>query len=766
MKKLLFILIPFFIIASCSKEADIVPEPQDESHDDRTEAVVEKSLIPGMVIVQFSDAMIDAVESASSPVATKSADFNVLSEMLDITSIERVFPDGGRFEARHREAGLHRWYRIRYSGSAPTTKAGEGLESIDGVLAVELPRKIEQRSFNYFNDPYAFYQWGYYNDGTLGAGFRKNSDINVVPVWDEYQEFGSKDVIVAVIDSGIDPEHEDLAGVVIPAGPEGSRNFTSVGEEFEITPMMHGTHVAGTIGAINNNGKGVNGIAGGNDGTGGVRLLSCAIFAPGPGDNQVGGDEAGAIVWAADHGAVIANNSWGYVYDDEAHAKSGSTSFEAGNSSLKSAINYFIDYAGLDENGTQVGPMKGGVVLFASGNEGWAYDVPAMYSRVVAVGAIQHDNSMTSYSNYGDWVDILAPGGGEEKAEQMILSTTTSGYSWASGTSMACPHAAGVAALLVSHFGGPGFTSKELVERLLFGSRMNVIDTKGKPVGGGRLDAYGAFKFNGRDEVSFSTNYTGDFVFRSHESAEIKYTINGNDDGRLPVIAEGGAPVISVKCSDTDAVVHIDALKGEPGRYTSRLTVGKGSMFEKSMEITAEILENHAPKTVKVFDNVVLDAETGESVTFDLKDYFTDEDGETLVYNPEVEVGSTATASVSSGVMTVKALTYGQTAVSVTGSDARGANVKQSFTLLARDASRVLDLYPNPVSNILYVRPAHDSSVSITFYNQTGAKVLDKTVEAKLFNPAKLDVKGLAAGVYTVKASYDGGSVTMTIVKI
>ena len=764
MKKLLLFVIPRLSVFSCSKEPeDAFQAPAPDTQE--IQAVQDGSLIPGTVIVQLSDAMIDAVESAGSPVMTKSAGLNRLSEQLEITSIERVFPDAGRFEARHREAGLHRWYRIEYAGSAPSTKAAEGLDDLEGVLAVEVPHRIAPRSFKYFNDPYSWYQWNFYNDGSLDAGFRKGSDINVVPVWDNYTT-GSKDVIVAVIDSGIDSEHEDLAGVVIPAGPEGSKNFVSVHDEYEIEPMMHGTHVGGVIGAINNNGIGVCGIAGGNDGTGGVRLLSCAIFASGTDGKQVDGSGADALVWAADHGAVIANNSWGYEYDEESQARTAAASFASNPSSLKSAIDYFIDYAGMDENGNQTGPMKGGVVLFASGNKGWQYDVPAMYERVVAVGAIQHDNSMAPYSTYGDWVDILAPGGGERKTEQLILSTSPGSYVWAAGTSMACPHAAGVAALLVSHFGGPGFTNDQLMERLLFSSKLNVIDTKGKPVGGGRLDAYAAFTYKGRVPVSFSTDYSGGLTFRSHESAVIKYRIYGNDDGRLSVSVEGGSPVITVACTETAAEFTVDALKGAPGKYSSKLTVGKGSIFEKSMVLEVEVLENHAPKVTKTFEDIVLDAETGESATIDLKDYFTDEDGETLVYTPEVEVGSTASASVSAGVLSLKALTYGQTGVSVVGRDARGAEVKQSFTLLARDASRVLDLYPNPVSNILNVRPAHDATVSLSFYNQAGAKVLDKSVEAKLFTPAKLDLKELAAGVYTVKASYDGESCTMTIVKI
>ena len=157
MKKLLSFIIPLLLVVSCEKETSVVsgtPATQEE----QTVAIQDKSLIPGTVIVQLSDEMIDAVESASSPVMTRSAGFNSLSEMLEITSIERIFPDGGRFEARHREAGLHRWYRISYSGSAPSTKAAEGLESLDGVLAVEVPHKIAVRSFNYFNDRSMFHR--------------------------------------------------------------------------------------------------------------------------------------------------------------------------------------------------------------------------------------------------------------------------------------------------------------------------------------------------------------------------------------------------------------------------------------------------------------------------------------------------------------------------------------------------------------------------------------------------------------------------------
>ena len=222
MKKLLCFYLPVLLLAvACTKEPalsgteSVVPE----------EARQDPCLVQGVVLVQLSDGMIEALQDAGSPAQTKSAAFNSLSEALSVTSVERVFPDAGRFEARHREAGLHRWYRIRYEGGMPSTKAAGGLEDIDGILSVEIPRRKKERAFSFFNDPYSYYQWDFYNDATLASGFRKGADINVVPVWEKYTT-GSSKVIVAVVDSGVDGSHRDLSGVVIPRGARISPSWT------------------------------------------------------------------------------------------------------------------------------------------------------------------------------------------------------------------------------------------------------------------------------------------------------------------------------------------------------------------------------------------------------------------------------------------------------------------------------------------------------------------------------------------------------------
>ena len=221
-----------------------------------------------------------------------------------------------------------------------------------------------------------------------------------------------------------------------------------VGGTIEPDDGGHGTHVAGTVAARNNNGKGVAGIAGG-DGSAdsGVRLLSCQIFR----NKDEQGDAAAAIKYAADNGAVICQNSWGYS------STAGVTSMPQ---LLKEAVDYFIKMAGCDANGNQRpdSPMKGGVVMFAAGNENKEFSAyPACYAPTVSVAAMAWDFSKASYSNYAKWVTITAPGGDQDRfgTEAGVLSTVpkkkvASGYAYFQGTSMACPHVSGIAALIAS----------------------------------------------------------------------------------------------------------------------------------------------------------------------------------------------------------------------------------------------------------------------------------------------------------------------------
>ena len=408
----------------------------------------------------------------------------------DGCSLSRVFPEDPEFEERHRAFGLHRWYFVSTDGTAPATKASEALQAIPGVLRAE-PHIQPEADAIPFNDPYAYRQWHLYNDGSLLNKFVAGMDLNVTPVWSEFTA-GSNEVIVGVVDTGAETNHPDLQGVVIPPGANGSKSFLSSAssDPYNITPQRHGTHVAGVIAAINNNGKGVCGIAGGKNGAGGVRILNCQGIAADDGDS---GNPYNAIVWAADHGAVILNNSWNAKYDSESAVPS-TTPY-----TYRLAIDYFVQKAGTDGNGNQTGPMKGGMVFFSAGNNGWTKSQPSMYEKNFSVGALGPAGEASTYTNYGDWVDLCAPGGNASgyanTTDPQIYSTMAgSGYYQMQGTSQAAPCASGVAALIVSYFGGQGFTPDRLKEILVNGANIDVPLSHSKNIGP-MVDAYGSFLY-------------------------------------------------------------------------------------------------------------------------------------------------------------------------------------------------------------------------------------------------------------------------------
>ncbi|MBQ7812720.1 MAG: S8 family serine peptidase [Bacteroidales bacterium] len=493
MRRFSLLVAGLFLMAGCVQTiGDDIPEMEEPV----------QAVVPGEAIVLFSEGMMELIEPdlAAGSIATKSSELTEVQNILGVSSMKRVFPHAGRFEARTRAEGLHRWYRVSYDPSVPVTKAAEGLSALDGIEAVEPVRNI--RNTAVFNDPKLAQQWHYYNDGSLDKSHAAGADVNVVPVWENYTT-GNPDVIVAVVDGGIDTDHEDLA-----ANYAGGFNF--VRGTKKIVDHDHGTHVAGTVAAVNGNGTGVCGLAGGNAAQkqAGVRLLSCQIFEPDPDDpaKDLSADGADAIKWGADNGAVISQNSWGYVYEtaeEQASAKIPSH--------LKAAIDYFIKYAGFDENGVQVGPMAGGVVIFAAGNDSREHDPIGKYDQVIAVGSIGPDFKRADYSNYGDWVDIAAPGGSVHYSMGQVLSTLPdNNYGYMQGTSMACPHVSGVAALVVSHFAGQGFTNATLRDKLLNGADASVISKNAKI--GPLVDAFGAMTYGGKTAPEPVTSIEADVV--------------------------------------------------------------------------------------------------------------------------------------------------------------------------------------------------------------------------------------------------------------
>ena len=542
-------LIPvLLLLASCSEIDNFEKEEVIAS-----EVLSESAYTQGEARVLFSEELSQELEAAlgMGSLQTKSSELNHVFEELGIISASRLFPHAGEFEERTRKEGLHRWYTVQFDENTPVTKETGSFADLPGVEIVEPVYEAVQSYFNDLSDQL----WGLSNNKYPGA------DVNVVPVWTNYT-VGSKDVIVAIIDEGVQLDHEDLAANC------STNNYNFCDGTTMIFPGDHGTHVSGTIAAVSNNGKGVAGIAGGDfeNGRSGITLMSCQVFRTLDDGTVKQGSKATAIKWAADNGALISQNSWGYNFDyngDGNITGDEQTAYEAAtiSASDKAAVDYFIQYAGCDNQGNQLpdSPMKGGVVIFAAGNDNFYNGSPANYGPIISVGAIGHDGTKAYYSNYGDWVDICAPGSG-------IYSTCVeNSYGTMSGTSMACPHVSGVAALIVSNFGGQGFTNDVLVEKLLGGANRSVVSAAYKI--GPLVDAMGSITYGNTTvpspvsevKISSRSNYItieweaptdsegnppyGYYIFSSDDRTSLENsTVSDHDGVTIDVITSTAKP--------------------------------------------------------------------------------------------------------------------------------------------------------------------------------------------------------------------------------
>lgn len=490
---------------------------------------ISEDVVQGELLVRFDPRVSEILDKAgltrsgiNSPM-TRSGVLSV-DEILDLVDgyqIERVFPVDLRTEDKARKEGLHLWYVVRFSDEHPVEQVAANLSKLGEVSRVEYNRTLKRATekkatpltpeklrelapgAGAFNDPLLGDQWHLVNNGDLRpTKFIKGADVNVEKAWE--LTTGDPSIIVAVLDEGVDVTHPDLKASMWVnedeiwkshedndgngyAGDVHGYNF--VGKSGVITVSNkydsgHGSHVAGVIAATNNNGLGISSIAGGNASQPGVKIMSCQIFSGMYAGTVL--EEVRAIKYAADNGAVILQCSWGYISGaanpyEWTPQYSTDEEWEYYNVLERKALDYFIHNAGSPD-----GVIEGGLAIFAGGNEAApAASYPGAYPDFVAVAATAGDFTPAVYSNYGPGTTISAPGGDQDYYWDYVdenhrlgeigcvLSTlpfhvSETGYGYMEGTSMACPHVSGVAALGLSYAAKlkKHFKAKDFIELL------------------------------------------------------------------------------------------------------------------------------------------------------------------------------------------------------------------------------------------------------------------------------------------------------------
>ncbi len=504
--------------------------------------------LPGQVVLKFDESLSPLLDESgiSSAPATRSGVSSV-DELLEAVKgyrLERVFPATKDNEERSREAGLHLWYVVHFSEDENVDDVVKKL-SVLGEVQAAAPVRTIKKAYNGKVIPFSTgiatktgenvgdlidWQWNLRNNGaskydknqevtgegalegypfdgrTAESKFTAGRDIH----WDKARAIcqGDESIIVAVLDEAICLDHYDLRNSLWTNedeieysledndgnGYEGDvHGYDFINNRGNVTwdsngDSGHGTHVAGIIAAENGN-NGISSIAGGTATVPGVRLMSCQIFSGSLSSSTV--SLARAIKYATDNGAVVLQCSFGYTSGAANPYEYGTgyrtdEEWEVNSPLEKAAMDYFIHYAGSD-----TGPVKGGIPVFASGNEyAPMAGYPGAYEGCVSVASVAADFTPATYTNYGPGTTLAAPGGDQDYyfdfkedtdtgfgdtrgAVGCILSTvpshiSESGYGYMEGTSMACPHVSGVVALGLSYAAQQHrhFTAEEFINLL------------------------------------------------------------------------------------------------------------------------------------------------------------------------------------------------------------------------------------------------------------------------------------------------------------
>ena len=616
--------------------------------------------------------------------------------------------------------GLDRIYLAEFSSEENLAGVLERLNSDPRVEYAE-PDYIYRTTETIPSDPSFSKLWGLHNT-TTGA------DIDAPEAWDLQK--GSKKVIVAVIDTGVDYDHPDLAANIWTNAGEIPNNGIDdddngfiddfYGWDFydgDNDPMggsSHGTHCAGTIGAVGNNGVGVAGV------NWTVSIMSIRFI----GDVGSTYGAINSINYAIKMGADIMSNSWG--------ANLTSAGIENAISAANDAGILFVASAGnkSEDNDNVVIPN---------------YPSSSKLDNVVAVAATDSNDNKASFSSYGaTTVDLGAPGVG-------IYSTTINSYGTYSGTSMACPHVAGAAALIKAHY--PTMTSEGLKARLL-GGVDPIPSMAGKTVSEGRLNVFNSLSL---DNVPPIANAGGSQVVSDSDSSGTETVIL---DGSASTDSDGY--IVSYQWFKSNSTVALTPIGTDEiitptfsvdDDYQIILTVTDDKGATDTNMITITVNPNEPPFANAGGRQTVndIDGDGGESVTLDGSDSYDPDSNVELIYEWK-EDGTT----IGSDVSLTEVFSVGIHTVTLTVTDNGGATDTNTVSI------EVVEFIPDTVTVTETKYDTKKKTLSIKATSDGDGAVLTASVEGSKDVVMRYDSRKKVFKATIRKISPNSDSVTVT----
>jgi len=492
-------------------------------------------------------------------------------------------------------------------------KLPKGLKEKDAIIKYKKLADVEYAEPNYYrrtlvtpNDTYYGHQWAL-------------AKTKVPQAWNTTT---GNEVIVAVIDTGVDYDHEDLAGKVI-------KGYDYINNDSD--PMddnWHGTHVAGIVAATTNNSKGIAGVSWG------AKIMAVKVLnSSGNGTDLT---VSNGITYAADNGAKIINLSLGGY---------------SNSSTMENAIYY--------------AQSKGCVIIAAAGNDNTSNILyPAGYQNVIGVSATDDTDAKASYSNYGWYVDVAAPGGYgdvENHPTRNVLSCyLDNDYAYSAGTSMAAPYVAGLASLIATRY--PGRSASQLIR-----SMYQAVDDLGAAgrdnyFGHGRINAEKAVTtyIASAEENASGVSYSGSWSNGSSSHASggaFKYS---SSTGALVTYSFYGTSVSWIARKSTSsgiAKVYIDGVyQKDVDLYGNldhqQVIYTKTGLSQENHTITIEVKGTRNGSSsgfeinVDAFDIVTLEDTTAPTTTITASPLAPDGNNDWYKTAPEITLTTDETATI------------------------------------------------------------------------------------------------------------------------